>query len=194
MHLLVRFWDPEAGQIRIGGQDLRTFSEDILRRSMAVVSQQSHLFNMTIGDNLRLACPAADEGRLWAALRAARLDRFVSALPRGLDTWIGESGHGLSGGEARRLAVAQAILRDAPIWLLDEPTEGLDLVNERLLMDTLLEVSAHRTLLLITHRPAALHRMDRIAILEEGGLVEEGPHEALLAAGGRYASYRRQAR
>ena len=187
MHLLARFWDPDEGRIRIGGRDLCTLSEDHLRSRMAVVSQQSHLFNATIGDNLRLACPGADDGALWDALHAARLDGFVRTLPEGLETWIGASGHGLSGGEARRLAVAQAVLRNAPIWLLDEPTEGLDHTNEQLLMNTLLELSAGRTLLLITHRPVALHRLDRIAFLEGGRIVEEGPHDALLAAGGRYA-------
>jgi len=194
MQLLVRFWDPEAGHIRIGGRDLRTLSESHLRGSLAVVSQQTHLFNATIRDNLRLACPAADESQLWAALRAARLETFVSALPQGLETWIGEAGHGLSGGEARRLAVAQAVLRDAPVWLMDEPTEGLDRTNEQLLMNTLLDLTAGRTLVLITHRPLGLDRLDRIAILEGGRIVEEGGHDALLAVGGRYARVYRQLR
>jgi ATP-binding cassette subfamily C protein CydC len=194
VHLLVRFRDPQAGGIRMGGRDIRTLSADHLRQSLAVVSQHTHLFNATIGDNLRLACPEADENRLWTALQAARLDRFVAALPQGLDTWIGESGHGFSGGEARRMAVAQAVLRDAPIWLLDEPTEGLDRANEQVLLDTLLELTARRTVLLITHQPVALHRMDRIVILEGGAIVEEGRHDALLAAGGRYARYCRRIR
>jgi ATP-binding cassette, subfamily C, bacterial CydC len=189
MHLLARFWDPLEGAIRIGGRDLRTLDEDHLRGCMSIVSQQSHIFNATIGDNLRLACPGADEAMLWAALKAARLDDFVAALPEGLETWIGASGHGLSGGEARRLAAAQAVLRKAPLWLLDEPTEGLDHTNELLLMNTLLELSAGRTLLLITHRPVALHRLDRIVLLEGGRIVEDGPHHALLAAGGRYARF-----
>jgi len=187
VHLLVRFYDPDEGRIRIGDRDLRTLSEDHLRSRLAVVSQQSHLFNATLGDNLRLACPGADDGMLWAALEAARLDAFVAALPNGLETWISASGHGLSGGEARRLAVAQAVLRRAPIWLLDEPTEGLDHTNERALMKTILELTARRTLLLITHRPMGLPQLDRIAILEGGCIVENGPHDVLLAAGGRYA-------
>jgi ATP-binding cassette subfamily C protein CydC len=187
MHLLARFWDPAEGCIRVGNRDLRTLSEDHLRDRMAVVSQQSHLFNATIRDNLRLACPGANDDLLWAALEAARLDRFVAALPGGLETWVGESGHGLSGGEARRMAVAQAVLRDAPIWLLDEPTEGLDHTNELLLMDTLLKLTKRRTLLLITHRAVGLDRLDRIAVLEGGRIVEEGPHEKLLAAGRHYA-------
>ena len=186
INLLVRFWDPEEGSIAIGGQDIRTLSEDDLRQGMAVVSQRAHLFNATIRENLRLACPEADDDQLWGALASVRLDRFVSRLPDGLDTWTGEAGQGLSGGEARRLAIAQAVLRDAPIWLLDEPTEGLDRTNETLIMDTLHALTAQRTMLLITHRPVALARMDRIAILEHGSIVEEGHHDALIAAGGRY--------
>ncbi len=185
-HLLVRFWDPVAGRIRIGGQDIRILSEADLRRAMAVVSQQSHLFNGTLRSNLQLACPEAGDHQLWSALQAARLDRFVSALPEQLDTWIGEAGQRLSGGEARRLAVAQAVLRDAPIWLLDEPTEGLDSTNERALMVTLLALTRKRTMLLITHRPVALEQLDRIAILEQGRIVEEGHHQDLLKANGRY--------
>jgi ATP-binding cassette subfamily C protein CydC len=161
---------------------------------MTVVSQQPHLFSASLRDNLCIACPEADDRRLWAALRAARLDTFVAALPHGLDTWIGEAGHALSGGEARRMAVARAVLHNAPVWLLDEPTEGLDAANERMLMETLIALADQHTLLLITHRPAALVHMDRIAILEQGQIVEEGPHAALLADGGRYAHLWRQGR
>lgn len=186
VNLLVRFWDPDAGCIRVGGKDLRAVSEDHLRQGMAVVSQQSHLFNATIRENLRLACPDADDKRLWSALRAARLDRFVSALPQGLDTWTGEAGQRLSGGEARRLVIAQAVLRNAPVWLLDEPTEGLDSANEEQLMKTLYELTAQRTMLLITHRPVALDQMDRIAVLDQGRIVEEGRHHTLLANGQHY--------
>lgn len=192
VNLLVRFWDPQEGRILLGDQDIRGLSEAVLRQELAVVSQQSHLFNATIRENLQLACPEADDGRLWSALRAARLDRFVASLPDGLDTWTGEAGQALSGGEARRLTVARAFLRNAPVWLLDEPTEGLDRFNEVLLMDTLVDLTAERTLLLITHRPAGLHCMDRIAIMEGGRIVEEGTPAALLAAGGRYARLWRQ--
>jgi ATP-binding cassette subfamily C protein CydC len=144
------------------------------------------LFNATIRENLRLACPEANDEHLWSALRAARLDRFVSALPRGLDTWTGEAGQQLSGGEARRLVIAQAVLRNAPLWLLDEPTEGLDSANEQEVMNTLYDLTAHRTMVLITHRPVALDRMDRIAILDNGCIVEEGRHDTLLADGRYY--------
>jgi ATP-binding cassette subfamily C protein CydC len=154
---------------------------------MAVVSQQSHLFNGTIRRNLQLALPEADDDQLWKALQAARLDRMVAALPKGLDTWIGEAGQQLSGGEARRLAVAQAVLRRAPLWLLDEPTEGLDSTNERLLMDALLELTQQRPVLLITHRPVALDQLDRIALLEQGRIVAEGHHQDFRKANARFA-------
>ena len=186
VNLLVRFWDPGEGLIFVGGQDIQTLSEGCLRQGMAVVSQQSHLFNATIRENLRVACPNADDDQLWSALRAARLDGFVSALPQGLDTWTGEAGQRLSGGEARRMVIAQAVLRDAPLWLLDEPTEGLDSANEQQLMNTLYDLTAQRTMLLITHRPVALDRMDRIAILDNGRIVEEGRHRDLLATGKHY--------
>jgi len=173
IHLLVRFWDPTRGRILIGGEDIRSLSDDHLRRSMAVVSQKTHLFNATIRDNLLLARPGADDRRLWEALEAARLSRFTAALPQGLDTWVGEAGQRLSGGEVRRMAVAQAFLRDAPIWLLDEPTEGLDSATEQQLMDTVMELTRGRTMLLITHRPVALERMDRIAVLQEGRIEDD---------------------
>jgi ATP-binding cassette subfamily C protein CydC len=171
-HLLVRFWDPDRGCIRIGGQDIRTLAEADLRRRVVLVSQQAHMFNATLRDNLALARPGAGDTELLAALQSARLEEVVAALPQGLDTWIGEAGKGLSGGQIRRLSVARAILRDAPIWVLDEPTEGLDLGTEAELMENLLELTAGRTLILITHRTVALDRMDRIFEMAEGRITE----------------------
>ena len=126
IHLLVRFSDPDAGCIQLGGVDVRNFGESNLRRHISVVAQQPHMFNATLRENLLMARPGAGEDELLDALKFAQLLNFVSALPEGLDTWIGEAAKLLSGGQARRVAVARAILHDAPLWVLDEPTEGLD--------------------------------------------------------------------
>ncbi len=188
INLLCRFWDPTAGRVFIGNQDLQRWPEAQLRQNLAVVSQQSHLFNTSIRENLLWAKPEAEEKDLWAALDKARLKAFVAGLPQGLDTWTGELGQLISGGEARRLAVAQAVLRDAPIWLLDEPTEGLDAENEYALIRTIRALTAGRTLLIVTHRPVGLATLDRIVVLENGKVAEAGTYDALLAAKGRLAS------
>jgi ATP-binding cassette subfamily C protein CydC len=185
LNLLVRFWDPDAGHVSLGGVDLRAWTEKSLRAAMAVVPQQAHLFAARLRDNLLLARPAASEADLWTALEAARLKTAVAAWPDGLDTWLGASGRLLSGGEARRLALAQAVLRDAPLWILDEPTEGLDGENEAALMQTIHRLTAGRTLLLITHRPTGLSQLDRIVVMENGRIVEDGRWDELLARGGR---------
>jgi len=152
VNLLVRFWDPTKGRILIGDRDIRSYGEADLRRLVSVVSQQPHLFNASVRDNLRIARKAASEAEMKAALAAARLLDVVESLPEGLDTWIGEGGRELSGGQARRLSVARALLHDAPIWVLDEPTEGLDTITEAEMMASLYRHSRGKTLLLITHR------------------------------------------
>jgi ATP-binding cassette subfamily C protein CydC len=188
VNLLVRFWNPRHGKISIGGRDISTLSEIDLRQSLAVVSQQAHLFNATIRDNLMLARPEATEDELCDALTVAGMLEFVEQLSDGLDTWVGESGRLLSGGQARRLAVARAVLYDAPIWILDEPTEGLDTITERKMMERLFDHTRGRTMLLITHRLVALDRMDRILVMERGRIVEQGTHKALLKGDTRYAA------
>jgi ATP-binding cassette subfamily C protein CydC len=187
-HLLVRFWDPTGGSIYIGGLPVKDFSEDALRRQVGVVSQEAHLFTASIRDNLIMARPGASDGALWNALETARLAGFVKSLPEGLDTWVGVSGRMLSGGQARRLAVARTVLKNPPIWLLDEPTEGLDAENERQLMEEVLDAAVGKTLVVITHRPVGLAAMDRVILLERGRIVASGSHTALLAAGGRYGT------
>ena len=153
IQLLVRFYDPQDGRILLGGRDLRLFAEKDLRRMLSVMPQQVHLFNGTLRDNLLVARPGATPEQMAEALEIARLSGFVARLPRGLDTWIGESGRLLSGGEARRLAAARLVLHDGPVWLLDEPTEGLDRVTEQEMTRALLARAAGRTVLWITHRP-----------------------------------------
>ena len=186
--LLARFRDPDHGRILVGESDIREMSEEDLRSTVVLVSQQAHLFNTSIRENLLLARPDAAETEIWDALDAVQLSQFVRSMPDGLDTWIGEAGKLVSGGQARRLTVARAVLRDAPIWVLDEPTEGLDGITEKSMLRTLRELTAGRTVILITHRLAELYHMDSILILENGRIIEQGTHETLLAGNTRYAS------
>jgi ATP-binding cassette subfamily C protein CydC len=189
VNLLVRFFDPATGQIRIGGKDIRKLSEPDLRRTVVVVSQQSHLFSATVRDNLLLAKPDADDSALQRVLAAARLTGVVARLPDGLDTWIGEAGRLLSAGQARRLAVARALLSDAPVWVLDEPTEGLDRRTEAQLVESLLDSTAGRTVIWITHRLIGMERLDEVAVMENGRVMDCGAHADLRARNPRYASW-----
>lgn len=189
INLLVRFFDPVTGQIRIGGADLRHLSEPDLRRTVVVVSQQPHLFSATARENLLMARPDADDAALRHALAAARLADVVDRLPDGLDTWIGEAGRLLSAGQARRLAVARAVLRDAPVWVLDEPTEGLDRRTEADLVESLLDATAGRTVIWITHRLIGMDRLDEVAVMENGRVMDCGAHADLRARNPRYASW-----
>ena len=187
VHLLVRFWDPASGHICLANEDIRNLSETELRRSISVISQQPHMFNATLRENLQLVRPEASDDDLFAALASARLDEFVRNLPDGLDTWVGESGKLLSGGQAQRVALTRAILHDGPLWVLDEPTEGLDTSTESQLMQALERKTRDRTLLLITHRLVDLHWMDHIVMLDQGRVAAQGTHSKLLASNRRYA-------
>ena len=192
IHLLVRFRDPDAGCIQIGSVDVRNFGESDLRRHISVVTQQPHMFNATLRENLLMAQPGAGEDELLDALNFAQLLNFVSALPDGLDTWIGEAAKLLSGGQARRVAVARAMLHNGPLWVLDEPTEGLDPVTEERMMAAIKAQTAGRSLLLITHRLIDLHWMDDIVMLDKGRVVAQGTHEELLRGNTRYAFMHRR--
>lgn len=166
LHLLLRFWDYQAGEILLDGRPLGHYTGDQVCGRMAVVSQHVYLFNATIAENLRLADPDADDAALMEAARIARIDAFIRSLPAGLDTPVGPLGTRLSGGQARRLAVARALLKNAPVLILDEPTEGLDHSTEEALWETLAPVMRDRTVLLITHRRAGLEYMERIVELK----------------------------
>ncbi|MEA3639334.1 MAG: ATP-binding cassette domain-containing protein [Lamprobacter sp.] len=181
-NLLLRFWAPESGSIRLGGIPLEQFPGEDLRSRIALVSQHTHLFDTSIRENLLIAAPDAPQGVLERACATAQIHDFIAELPEGYDTWVGETGVRLSGGQARRIAIARALLRDAPILLLDEPTEGLDAVTERALMDAVQQLMEGRTVLLITHRPVALAQMDEILVLDQGRVVERGTHAELLKA------------
>ncbi len=186
VRLIARAWDPARGTIRLGGADLRRYRLDDLRAAVGVVAQDTYIFTDTVRGNLLLARPDATDGDLARALEQAQLADFVRGLPEGLDTWVGEHGLRLSGGERQRLAIARALLKDAPLLILDEATANLDPLTERAVLDALDALMQGRTVLLITHRLVALDRMDEILVLERGRIVERGRHDALLAAHGLY--------
>ncbi|QGU33065.1 thiol reductant ABC exporter subunit CydC [Thermochromatium tepidum] len=181
-NLLLRFWTPDAGSIHLGGYDILDFHGDDLRRSIAVVSQHTHLFAASIRENLRIAAPEASQEALESACRVAQIHDFIAGLPEGYDTWVGETGVRLSGGQGRRIAVARALLKDAPILLLDEPTEGLDADTERELMRALDTLMVGRTVLLITHRPAGLDWVDQVLVLDQGRELARGDVSVIPSA------------
>ncbi len=180
-NLILGFWAPDQGQIRLGGQDLADFHGEDLRRHIALVSQHSHLFDASIRDNLLLANPQAPQDALEQACRVAQIHDFICTLPEGYDTWVGGTGLRLSGGQGRRIAVARALLKDAPILLLDEPTEGLDAATERSLLAAIDRLMEGRSVLLVTHRVVGLEAMDEILVLDAGRVLERGSHRTLLA-------------
>ena len=170
--LLVRFRDPTGGEIRLGGEPLPQLAMDSIRSRIVIVGQSPHLFSATVSENLRLAQPEATEEALWSALATVQLDATIRALPDGLETQVGAAGTRLSGGQARRLAMARAMLTEASVLVLDEPTEGLDAETAQKLLDGVLRRTTGRTLLLLTHQLNGLERMDEIVTLDAGKIVE----------------------
>ncbi len=185
--LLMRFFDPESGSIRIGDRDVRDLSIDDLRAAIAVVAQDTYLFHGTIRHNLTLANVAITDDEMIAAARAARVHEFVTALPDGYDTVIGERGLKLSGGERQRVAIARAILKDAPILVLDEATSAIDGEGEAAIQGALELLTASRTTLVIAHRLSTVRSADRVVVLDGGCVVEYGPPDELLDQRGAYA-------
>ena len=186
-NLLLRFWDPSAGSVKLEGHDLREYRLDELRRRIALVAQDTYLFNDTLRNNILIARPSASEAEVAEAVAHAALEEFVRSLPEGLDTLVGERGAQLSGGQRQRVAIARAFLKDAPILILDEATSHLDAVNEQAVRDALAILARNRTTLVIAHRLSTVRDADQIIVLDGGRVVETGHHEALLARGGLYA-------
>ena len=186
-HLFMRFWDPAEGTVRLDGADLRDWTLDALRARIALVAQDTYLFNDTLRANILIARPDASEAALDEAVRRAALEDFVAALPDGLETRVGERGTRLSGGQRQRVAVARAVLKNAPILILDEATSHLDAVNEALLRRALSELMAERTTVVIAHRLSTVRDADTIVVLDDSRIAESGTHETLLARNGLYA-------
>jgi len=188
VHLLLRFWDPTRGEIRLGSRPLPDLALEDLRSIIGVLPQRTDLFTGTIRDNLALAAPDADDDALDAAADRAGLSATIRDLPEGWQTWIGEHGRQLSGGQRTRLALARLVLRDPEVIVLDEPTTGLDPVTERRVMEALFELFEGRTMVVITHRLVAMERFDEIVVLDRGRICEQGTHSDLVNAGGLYAA------
>lgn len=184
--LLPRLYDPAHGQILLDGRDLRTLTLASLAAQVGMVTQEPYLFHDSVRANLRYADPAADDARIYAACRAANIHDFISALPAGYDTVVGERGYRLSGGEKQRLAIARVVLKDPRILILDEATSHLDTHTEALVREALRRVIAGRTALVIAHRLSTILAADVILVLDRGRIVERGTHAELLAAGGLY--------
>lgn len=186
-HLLLRFWDPDHGSVSLGGHDLRGLTQAAVRRSVSLVPQDAYLFNDSIAENIRLGRPDATDDDVGLAARRALVTEFTDDLPDGLDTVVGERGATLSGGQRQRVAIARALLRDSPVLVLDEAVSNLDTVGERALQRALDEARTGRATIVIAHRLSTIRAADRVVVLADGRVLDEGTHGELL---GRCQEYR----
>lgn len=189
VNLIARFFEPQSGEIRLGGRPLSEYAVDTLLSQLSLVFQDVYLFDETVMDNIRIARPSATDEEVREAARRARCDEFVEALPQGFDTRVGEGGSRLSGGERQRISIARALLKDAPIILLDEATSSVDPENEHEILRALDELTRGRTVISIAHRLSTVVDADQILVIDEGRLVQQGTHEELSAVPGIYADF-----
>ncbi len=188
-HLLARFWDVDKGTVTLDGRDVREYSMDNLMKNYSFVFQNVYLFHDTIANNIRFGQPEASMERVIDAAKKACCHEFISALPQGYDTVIGEGGASLSGGERQRISIARAIMKDSPIIILDEATANVDPENERDLMTAIQELTKEKTVIMIAHRLKTVRNADQIVVIDKGRIAEQGKHEELIKLGGIYARF-----
>ena len=189
MALLLRLADPDTGRVEVDGTDIRTFTVDSLRANIALATQENVLFSDTVLENIRYAAPGASRAAAVAAAKVACADEFISALPQGYDTPLGERATKLSSGQRQRLVIARAVIKGAPILILDEPTAALDAETELKVLDSLKAWGQDRCIFLVTHRLSTVRRADRVAYLRDGRILSFGGHNDLMAEGGAYARF-----
>lgn len=186
---MARFYDVDSGAVRVGGHDVREFTVDSLLRNFSMVFQDVYLFNDTLEANIAFGTAGATHEQVVEAAKRARCHDFISALPNGYDTIVGEGGASLSGGERQRVSIARALLKDAPIVVLDEATASIDPENEQLIQQALTELTREKTVVVIAHRLATIEHADQILVVEDGTVVQRGTHEELLAQEGVYRRF-----
>lgn len=186
---MARFYDVNSGAVRVGGHDVREFTVDSLLRNFSMVFQDVYLFNDTLEANIAFGTAGATHEQVVEAAKRARCHDFISALPNGYDTIVGEGGASLSGGERQRISIARALLKDAPIVVLDEATASIDPENEQLIQQALTELTREKTVVVIAHRLATIEHADQILVVEDGTVIQRGTHEELLAQEGVYRRF-----
>lgn len=186
---MARFYDVDSGAVCVGGHDVREFTVDSLLRNFSMVFQDVYLFNDTLEANIAFGTAGATHEQVVEAAKRARCHDFISALPNGYDTIVGEGGASLSGGERQRISIARALLKDAPIVVLDEATASIDPENEQLIQQALTELTREKTVVVIAHRLATIEHADQILVVEDGAVVQRGTHEELLAQEGVYRRF-----